>query len=247
MFKFVVICFLFFFASMNSSYAFFMSVVKQDANSYIIRGSLNKTDIVLETGVRPWPGVFIWYNSPEWDRAATYINFNVTCPRNIDLATQLINKELSFAVMLYKNFSNNKDKTIMITCAIDEGTRWKFNSYIGKPIAPNSPSCQVNAPLDINFGTVTIDDNNKVIEKQVTIKCDKETKVRLTLEGDNKTNLLTLSDTVIKLGVDGDTQTKDYDIEEGKVSTANLTFTLTDTGNTPGVKKGYVLLVSEIP
>lgn len=252
MFKFIVanfskVLFLLFVFHVNVSYAYVIDIVKLDSRSYSIKGYINSSELNRVTNVKYWPGVNIFYHTPEWRTAANYEDGDKNCPDNAEEALKVVNNVLAHAVMVQLNFTNYKDSHISITCKVRDGLGWRFDNYVGPPTESGSPSCQLTAPLDVNFGTVTVEDNNKVIEKQVTIKCDKATKMRLTLEGDNKTNLLNLSDTVIKLGVGGDTQTKIYDIEEGKVSTANLNFTLTDTGNTPGVKKGYVLLVSEIP
>jgi len=236
----------FFILPVSNAYAYVVDIVSQGTDSYIIRGHLDKSDLVLETNANPWSGVFIWYNTPYWTTTATYSNESQNCSDNIDEALKTINKELSYAVMKQQNFSNRKDSTIFITCKISRTSRWKFDSYVGKPMAPNSPLCEVTAPSDINFGTVTEGDNNKVIEKQVRIKCDKATKMKLTLQGDDNKNVLVMSGTNVKLGVDGDTQSKGYDIKENEITTANLIFTLSDTGTTPGVKKGYVLLLSEV-
>jgi len=99
--------------------------------------------------------------------------------------------------------------------------------------------------LEVNFGAVMEGDNNKVIDKQVSIKCDKATKMKLTLQGDGDKNVLVMSGTTIKLGVSGDSQSKIYDMKANEITTANLNFTMSDTGSIPGAKNGYVLLVSE--
>jgi len=232
----------------NPSYAYVVDIISQSGQNYIIRGHIDKSDLILENQMA-WGGLLITYNDHAHKYKSDYWNQSVVCTKDRDEALQIINQSLAYAHLAASKWESNRDASlsVFISCSIDDYTSWKFYAYVGKPISPEAGSCKITAPLEVNFGIVTVGDNTKIIEKQVSIKCDKATSMKLSLQGDGDTNVLVISGTTIKLGVGGDTQSKVYNMRANEITTANLNFTMSDTGSIPGAKKGYVLLISEVP
>jgi len=234
----------------NPSHAYVLDLTFQHDRTYTLRGHLDSSELISDNR-RAMDGMLIIYYDTTNPNTQTpsYWNKAANCTKDRDESLRIINENLNNVLLTPLNWHNFPDTLhiMKISCYVSLNLSWRFSANIGKPLDQNAGSCKITAPLDVNFGTVMEGDNNEVIEKQVSIKCDKATKMKLTLQGDSDKNILVISGTTIKLGVGGDSQSKIYDMKANEKTMANLIFTLSDTGATPGAKKGYVLLLSEVP
>jgi len=234
--------------TMHSSNAYNLTAVKNGDWNYSLRGFVTSTDMQRLVYPKAVIGLTYLYNDENLRTTPYFNDESRRCPDDKYKAVQTINSFSNSVTLRHSMYESRKDNSVTIYCQIDDispRTYWVFQENIGRPVDPSAAQCNVNVPSEVNFSTVTVGDNNKVIEKQLSIKCNKAAKMKLTLLGDSHKNILVMSGTTIKLGVGGDTQSKVYDMKANETTTDNLNFTMSDTGSIPGAKRGYVLLVSD--
>lgn len=222
-----------------------------------MRGSLAPEEIRFGKVGAGNPGFEIFYQPEPYGMVFRYFSYE-TCSSNPAEGRAKILRAIETVRLkstgtqgisgIYGNFTISCSTKIGVSLPEIYEAMYTYRAWSGDPVDENSPFCTTTIPSVADFGQVN-KGSSKEIKLTGTLVCDKDADVdaNLLVQFSSEKGVLNLTGTKIHFGFDDNSVLKRFKLKANTPVNFPVIFKVADTGDTAGLKDGYVLLRTEVP